>query len=164
MASLGDFVVATILLSWLVASVFAQPRPSRVLASRWYDFNGLLPNYRFFAPRPIAYDYIIEYRFGRGEQPSVWRSLPIEEKNGMCWVWNPSQRLRKGVNDLVALLLRARADDSILVSHPYVAILNVATALAAAEGGIAVQFRVVRSGGHSCTREIIFRSQAHSVE
>jgi hypothetical protein len=159
--------LAVVLALWLVASVLAQLRPV-VLVSRIYDMNGLLPNYRFFAPIPIAFDYILDYRCAdESHFLSHWTPVVHRPKTFVSGVWNPAQRQKRSVVDLTSQLSRCRHCGPAHACYAYLALLNVVTGLSLRRGDAtsAVQFRIRRSAGydHEADR-IIYTSRVHRVE
>src|SRR5687768_15607739 len=96
----SGIALAVVLALWLVASILAQLRPVPFV-SRFHDLNGLLPNYRFFAPIPIAFDYILEYRCA-DESHFLSHWIPVEHrpKTLVSGFWNPAQRQKRSVVDL----------------------------------------------------------------
>jgi hypothetical protein len=163
---LRDAIIVAVLVVWFIASVLAQPRASFLAKTRWRNFAGLLPNYRFFAPVPIAFDYQIFYRLVREGVAGEWIPLDVPAKPSYCWLWNPQQRLKKAVNDLVTSLHRYRQPgliDKIPASYAYVLILNHVKSLARSEGA-SVQFIVTQTKGFEDKEEhVFFASHAHPL-
>jgi hypothetical protein len=157
--------VPAILGAWLFMAILAQRRPSRILR---YDVLGLLPNCRFFAPRPIAFDFEIYSRsFDRLGAPSVWKPLVTSVKGSWCCLWNPGHRLRKTCADLTKLLRQHRKNADVLhLSHPYLQMLSATTELYRdALDATSVQFAITRSRGYEDdTLEIIFLSYTHPLD
>lgn len=172
-----DYAILAVLAVWLIASIMAQSRESRLLKTRWRDFLGLLPNYRFFAPEPISFDHKIVYRVLVNDlEAGPWSPLSIPPRHRHSWVWNPHQRLATGVNDVVNLLFRYAQDPFWLsrlhVSLPYILILNHLSALVrvecretiAASEKVAIEFAITRAPGFENNQElVVFKSYAHRV-
>jgi hypothetical protein len=162
---LRDVIIVAVFAVWFIASALAQPRSSVIVKTRRRDFGGLLPNYRFFAPVPIAFDYQIFYRLVREGVAGEWVPLDVPAKPSYCWLWNPQQRLKKAVNDLVTVLhLYRRPDliDKIPASYAYVLILNHVKSLTRSEDA-SVQFIVTQTKGFEDKEEhVFFASLVHS--
>jgi hypothetical protein len=161
----AEIVLACVLGAWLLASWVAQPRPSPVLRTRLYDIFSLLPNYRFFAPKPIAADYMLLWRSPLSTDTS-WMTFIALEKRWWCFAWNPNHRVRKAICDSTTLLLRERRirPDWIHLSYSYLLMLNAVSALAEAQSFTSVQFAIRRSTRSDGGREtLIFVSHVHLI-
>lgn len=162
--SLYSATVVTILTIWLCLSVAAQRRNFRY---RQFDALDLLPNGRFFAPRPISFDYFIYVRFKRGDGATLdWQPLHNLAKPWWCFIWNPQHRLRKASSDIVKLFRRTkRAGGEVQLSHPYLLILNAATSSGSSNDVTDVQFLLTRAASfESPQREAIFLSEFHPIK
>jgi len=162
--SVGDILIVALLAVWLIASILAQVRNTARLRSYWHDFGGLLPGYKFFAPKPITADYQILYRFiGAGDVAGEWISLLEPGKPVYCCLWNPKQRLTKAISDLVGVLYRYRDDNwsNVQTSGAYLLIVNHITSMARS-AGMPVQFIITQSNGFEDTTDyIILGSYVH---
>jgi hypothetical protein len=158
-----DLLVIGALFSWLILSILAQRRPTRVFK---YDRLGLLPNYRFFAPRPISYDlFLVTRAYGEDGVQEAWRFYDIAQKGLWCFIWNPRHRLRKGITDLISSLRQHRDVGSLHLTHAYLVLLNLTTARYRMRGHVAkVQFALVRSNGYEGgDPEMFFLFHIHAV-
>jgi hypothetical protein len=161
-----DITLAAFLVLWLIVSILCQRRNSRVLRTRFYDFASLIPSYRFFVPRPIEFDYELLYRAGYVDRAvSDWIVLRPPDLGAMCFLWNPQQRVRKAVCDLVTLLLRdlrTYSRGNIQLSYSYLVLLNRATPFARSSRATIVQFAIARNGGfENDQRKTLFISRGH---
>jgi hypothetical protein len=96
-------LVCTGLGSWFVATILSQ-HPQRTFDRLWHhDPTGtLLPDWRFFAPRPGQHDTVLLRReLDADGVETPWKlvidAVPRAWHHG---VWFPRRRLDKGVNDL----------------------------------------------------------------
>ena len=159
-----DVATAISLVGWFVAAVFAQRINSTVLK---YDYLGLLPDFRFFAPRPASRDICLYVRgLPNSGEWSPWHAVYSQPKRWWCFLWNPQHRPRKAVFDLFQELEHFREAPEVWhVSAPYLAFLNVATAEMAKIGEVSrVQFMIAcYAGFEEATHDILFLSHAHRV-
>ena len=164
---LRDIVIVAVLAGWFIASVLAQPRNSFLLKPRWSAFRGVLPNYSFFAPKPVAFDYQIFYRVVRANGVAgEWIPIDLPAKLFYCFLWNPQQRLKKAVHDLVKVLFRYRQGDlikKIHTSHAYVLLLNHVKSITRPEDA-SVQFVVTQTKGFEDKEEhVLLVSHLHPL-
>ena len=117
-----------ILVIGIISTILVQFKKSKV---RDYDFLGLLPSFRFFAPRPVTRDLkIYAQAFDTNGNESSWKELFISEKKWYCFIWNPQHRLRKTVIDIYSDLDEFReAKDIWHLSYPYLILLYASTFL-----------------------------------
>jgi hypothetical protein len=174
------FVMASILLTWLLISMISQiPRLKRV---RQHDRMSLIPNFSFFAPKPLENDYRLVFRWQyQGGEVGSWLELPYCEKR-RAWspVWNPDRRQQKALIDSCSMLLRhiAAVRESVLekrtknpilavqTSLPYLNILNHVSSLSDYPENIAVQFAVFSDPGPLASEKakLLFVSSLHRIE
>lgn len=88
---------------WFIASVVSQ-HPQRIFDRlRRVEPTGLaLPDWRFFAPEPARYDFVVLYRMLRADgSETPWQAL-AEPKPRIPRhaVWFPERRLDKALHDL----------------------------------------------------------------
>lgn len=165
---LRDIVIVAVLAGWFVASVLAQPRNSFLLKTRWRALiGGLLPNYSFFSPKPVAFDYQIFYRVVRADGAAgEWIPIALPARLFYSCLWNPQQRLKKAVHDLVILLFRYRQGDlikKIHTTHAYVLLLNHVRSITRQEDA-SVQFIVTQTKGFEDQEEhVLFASYLHPL-
>jgi len=138
-------------------------------AVRTADRLQLLPRWNFFAPTPGTQDFHV---FARGFEPdgsqTDWKELdPYDERKWSTSFWNPHKKQRKVICDLIQYsMLTAVAiegpERAILLSTPYLAILNSVTALYRKNNCVYCQFILASSQGFS-EREgtILIRSEVH---
>ena len=164
MWTLYNYLAALFLAVWAILSCVVQRTgvPHIVV----FDDLGLLPNNRFFAPRPVSMDLALLVRFRDGASDATpWRSMVRGRKHPLlCFVWNPQHRVRKALYDSTELLQDGRLSaDIVHVSYPYLLLLNVATAQARHEGHEYVQFAITAYPGfESGIHNLVFLSSFHT--
>jgi hypothetical protein len=147
--------VAVVLGLWLVLTVVTQFHGSAVdWVQRWDTFR-LLPKWTFFAPNPGSTDYYLVYREVRGDSISAWRELPFHtSRSPWRWFWYPEKRFSKAITDCTQGILdvarndRTRVEELLPFTLPYLAILNVVSAIRPADGVDARQFAIVEKDGY----------------
>jgi len=164
MWSVTDLIIPAFFLVWFVASVFAQFKNSKV---RGYDYLGILPSFRFFAPRPVTRDIRV---FAKGitenKNESAWKELFYADKKWYCFAWNAQHKLRKAVIDIYSDFDAFRESPTIWhVTFPYLIILNAANAIFENSMEFTrVQFMITCFAGHEeSTHDIIFLSNEHEI-
>jgi hypothetical protein len=182
MAVIGVFSV------WFLMTAIVQLPFRRCRAVRVYDPVGhLLPGWNFFAPKPVRADFAVWYRSWpafdndkdevAADPGQPWAELAgIEQRRLTDGLVNPGRYARKSIftccHRIVALARRAGSGpghanglpaDEVLVSLPYLLLLNKVTALSAA--AVAVQFRidVVRGDAGTPLPATAFVSAVHRV-
>jgi hypothetical protein len=172
--SLLEIASAVVFGGWFIVSIIGQvtPRESALRASR---FRTFIPDWRFFAPEPALEDRIVWFR-RRSATGALGDMEAIEfpHVGAFRWLWNPLIRQYKAVFDL-AEGLRPRFDkdqkgdhttelpDSVVLSEPYLALLNLVTARAGASGPGLVQFGIVLRKWPK-RDELVFLSRWHTID
>jgi hypothetical protein len=148
---------------WLAVSVVNQLCPGRSRLSRRlaeavarYDVCFLIPDYRYFAPDPPAYDLDIVYR-DRLVDGSLTPWRPIVRSSRTPWraMWNPAKRKGQVLSDRSRRLLRqirwsARGVGrvaEVLRSDEYASLVRCVTAASHSRHTCHAQFAVVVSTG-----------------
>lgn len=92
--------------SWLVISLFAQGESPLNRKIRRWDLFGLIPDFRFFCPAPVKYDYHLLYRADLSAGVfGDWTELPLGKRRPLLGaIWNPGKRERKILNKSCKLL------------------------------------------------------------
>jgi hypothetical protein len=169
-----DVLVGVILATWLAFTIaWNSPRLdvrifSHLPVGRWMQ---LLPSWSFFAPRPVKRDYVLLYRdrYDSGTL-SAWREVLSE---GSEWtltrtIWNPGSRPRKALSDAVRYLLKLASEEhappeGIVVSVPYLLLLNKVSRLGAGVGVTARQFAIMSYSITAPRPEVVFVSHMHDL-
>lgn len=160
MWTLYDGFVAIALAAWMISSVLAQKPLSRVLQ---FDLFGLLPNCRFFAPKPVSHDLSIYVRsIDKEGRRAPWQMLIKEKKEPWCVLWNPQHRLKKAIHDILEMLQSHSEDRTIWhLSYPYLLLLNVAAFRL--KSAAAIQFVITAHAGYeNDNQKLVFLSHVHN--
>ncbi|WP_070011781.1 hypothetical protein [Streptomyces abyssalis] len=108
------------LAGWLVVTLVNQ-HPHRVFDRlRSYDKVGLLiPNWRFFAPKPARHDFHLLYRtLSTADQQSPWKAAStIAARKWSQVVWFPGRRQEKAVFDICSELASAVGNPNIKITE-----------------------------------------------
>jgi hypothetical protein len=157
-----DLLIASLLAAWMAFSILAQRITSSVFR---FDVTGLVPNCRFFAPKPVSLDVTIHIRQGNSSGDfSAWRPVLEARKEWWCFVWNPEHRLKKALFDLTEMLqLHGDNTETRHLTFPYLALLNLTLNHASARNGFSrVQFIISGYAGYEdSVHNIIFLSNLH---
>jgi hypothetical protein len=170
-ATLGG---SAVLAAWLLLSVVAQVRsaPFDSLASavRRRDQFGLIPNWSFFAPTPAMTDLHLLYRDRNNhERIELWSEFLIADTPRLLQgLWNPQKRIEKAWIDVLLSLLevatRSPTAGEIVLSGPYLFVLQRISSEPRFGAAKARQFAVIQTGAHLMEPEILFVSNWHSLE
>jgi hypothetical protein len=162
--------------SWLVISIIGQVPFSHFSRLRQYDLCGLIPNWSFFAPNPVAFDYHLLYRDELWDLTLTdWTEVSIvKERPWWCFLWNPKRRRKKALFDSCSMLLRLsttlrkQGNMNPVALHrsvPYLMLLNYISHLEhlPARG---TQFLVIRTFGPTSEPKpaLVFMSQFHALD
>lgn len=154
---MSDLAIAVVILYvvWCAATIANQfhswcPRWLKAL-----DVFGLIPVWTFFAPNPGMTDYYLLYR-DRLPSGSLdnWRRVELRpwENSFRFALWNPTKRKQKALSDMVSALIRLAKDrkaEELIVTVPYILILNFITSRPHSLGTNGTQFMVLEHGGFS---------------
>ncbi len=173
----------SVLLLWFGLSVVGQIPAFKTIRS--YDPLSLIPNFSFFAPKPLENDYhlVIRCKYRDGEI-SNWVELPYCEKR-RAWspLWNPDRRRQKALIDSCSMLMRyigalreglaktktknQRKNPVLAVqtSLPYLNLLNHVSLLQDHPEAVAVQFAVLSDPGPLLDQKsrVMFMSSLHRL-
>jgi hypothetical protein len=173
-----EIVVGGFLGIWLVLTILWNiPKLDAVVfrflpAGRWVQ---MVPSWSFFAPLPCNRDYVLFYRdrYDSGSL-STWREVLSE---GAEWtlgrmIWNPGSRPRKALSDAVSYLLtlvhsggeRQDSGDALVLSVPYLLLLNKVSRLPAELGVTGRQFLIMKYSITAPDPELVFLSKTHDLE
>ena len=145
-------VAVAVAVAALAVTALTQVRGWRL--ERWLrtrDVFLLLPIWTFFAPNPGTTDTRLLWResFASGDT-NHWHELSPPRPTRWRALWNPDRRVQKAIADAGALVAQARAEtdsDAVLLSVPYLMLLNYVAAQDGSPHAIARQFLVVQTSG-----------------
>lgn len=153
--SLAAIVVTAIYAIWVTATIVNQFHSWCPKWLKLVNIFGLIPIWTFFAPNPGMTDYYLLYR-DRLPDGSLdnWKEIELKDsENGIrLALWNPTKRKHKALSDLVSSLIEFvnhRTNDSLVVSVPYILILNFITSRPHSLGTTGTQFMVLEHSGFS---------------
>src|SRR5262249_28553358 len=133
------------------------------------DLCLLIPEWRFFAPRPTQGDYHLLYRDEiLGGDRTAWTEV-VFGNNRRWWniLWNPDTRLRKALFDAVSHLVMhgKMGTTDIDISVPYVTLLTVVSSASRSSSLERTQFLIMESFGSCSERypQAVFLSAWHSL-
>lgn len=92
---------------WGIISVFAQAENSHLAEKiKAYDLLNIVPDYKFFCPKPSRYDYHLYYRVpATDDARDEWNEIQVEHRNALiCFIWNPSKRDRKIFSKIIKVI------------------------------------------------------------
>jgi hypothetical protein len=169
-----EVLVASLLALWFVGSVLNQFQFEWFEKIKNADHFALLPLWTFFAPNPGQTDYHLVYRDRRADGSiTEWMELAITESRKFhSFVWNPEKRSKKVISDVVATLMESirhvppdEAGFAIMLSLPYLVLLNVVSNLAATPGATHRQFVIAETAGFKRTEDprLVLKSDFHPL-
>jgi hypothetical protein len=172
--SLLEVLIAALFGSWFLLSLAGQlwPRDTLFLRS---PLARLVPDWRFFAPEPAVEDRVVVYRFkSAADETGPLQTVVLPRTGARRWLWNPENRRRKAFFDLTDGLQRLveslnkgerRSDvpDALMLTEPYLVLLNVVSARRASSDGGLVQFGIIERGWPD-HEELVFLSRWHTLE
>jgi hypothetical protein len=168
---IGD-AFAVVVLGSLFLATLLRLVPSLAGHVARFDTLGLVPEWRFFAPKPGRGDHVLLYRDsadGRGWGPWTELSL-VAPRRWHHFVWNPERRAKKALLDFVAALMatiRATGTEGVEITTPYLALLlYVTTVVERAAAPALTQFLLLDHDGSAGPDEFVpmFLSRAHLHE
>jgi hypothetical protein len=166
----SDFLLGAYALLLVGAALRQFPQLAGRRPLRW-DAVGVFPGFSFFAPIPGGHDYFLLWRGVRGGLPGDWREPRLlRRRTWRSAVWNPEKRVRKAVIDLAGALAHEVAvqtqRDIVMLSVPYLLILQHVSSLGRAAGADAVQFAILTAAGSDRERKIdlLVSSAVHRVD
>jgi hypothetical protein len=169
-------IVISLLICWFIFSV-ANQHP---MARRWIPSAirslFMLPSLSLFAPEPIDVDYHLLWRdIATNGTVDSWRELNMNSVSPLRALWNPSGRDFSALIQVTSQLsLLANASESacrtgqhvILVSLPYLFLLNAVAAQPRSTGAADRQFMIVETRGFGADRQLRLGmlSEIHALE
>jgi len=166
-------ICAAVVAIWFVCSCLNQFswRVNKIINR--YDTFHLNPRWTFFAPNPGSSDYHLVYRDADGAgQMGPWQELVVgNPRTLVASLWHPGKRAKKVVTDYSQALLAwdresAEAEKrSILLTLPYLSLLNLAVSQPRSGSAKVRQFALVESYGFYRNEEpqMLMHSEVHSL-
>jgi hypothetical protein len=171
--STAAIVVITIHVLWGVATIVNQFHSWRPRWLNVVNIFGLIPVWTFFAPNPGMTDYYLLYR-DRLPDGSLdnWKKIELKgSENGFRhMLWNPTKRKQKALSDVLSSLIefvKHGGNDAVVVSVPYILILNFVTSHPHTLGTDGTQFMVLEHGGFANEPErsqVLMMSGIHRLQ
>lgn len=171
--SLLDALSTVFLSALLIASALYQFKFKWMLPIIQRDVFHLLPKFTFFAPNPGHTDYHLLYRDSLADTTlTEWIEVPLaQERTLLAAFWNPQKRFSKSTLDLTQALITSGSksvedDNALILSIPYLLLLNYVTSLARPSMSRARQFVIFQSHGFFPTKEpdLLIRSGLHELD
>ena len=138
--------------------------------ARW-DVLTLLPEWRFFAPKPGRGDHALLYRDSPdGSTWGAWTEISVQaSRRWHHFIWYPERRAKKALLDYIAALaarVAATGSEGVEITSPYLALLNfVITGPARATSPAVTQFLLLLHDGAAAPDDFVpmFVSKQHPV-
>lgn len=168
---LVDLVLVVLFSTWFILTAIGQLDTSAAQRIRDWDVCMLVPSFKFFAPTPSVHDLHLLYRDRLPDGTvSRWHEVPMAKPPRVISpIWNPGRRYNKALFDTTQHLARhinenKLAPQAVMLSIPYLALLNFISALPRPYFITTTQFLVMRSdrarGGEP---QQFFLSSVHAV-
>jgi hypothetical protein len=147
-----DLLLCGLLAAWFGVSAVAQLPGVWARRIRAWDSFGVIPHWSFFAPTPGRTDPHLLYRDRLADGAlTSWTEIPlIEPRRWQHVVWNPLRRDKKALFDVVQLLnlqFQQTAPEAIVLTIPYLLLLNHVSGLPRPAVCVGTQFMLVESHG-----------------
>jgi len=167
-ACLGNLLVIGIFGNWFLLSLLVHAPKFQVFIRRM-DWFCLIPEWRFFAPRPGQHDFHLLYRDRlRDGSITEWTELtPISKRPWWAFLCNPGKRGKKALLDAVIALGQSLAadDQSLKLSIPFLTLLNCVSSVPRSSASECTQFLVLGFHGRPSPKEpeAFYLSDFHSL-
>lgn len=165
---IATVIVGCALGAWFMVCVACQLPLPMTRALRRFDLIGLVPDWRFFAPRPATKDFYLMFR-DRLVDGTCTDWTELETLAPRPWwgaLWNPDRRVRKAMFDLTTELageLAVTTDTTVKLTVPYLALLAFVAAQRRSSASACTQFMILQAGGDQDDHEALFLSDFHEV-
>jgi hypothetical protein len=152
---------------WLVLSIIAQGQNHFNSSVKARDFLNLIPNYRFFCPKPIQHDFHAYYRHQEKDGKfNEWKKVELGSKNYLiCFLWNPEKFSRKTFYTIVTALMNCPDRKYVHLNRYYRLLLNHINSYSVKSEHRFTQFKIMRNQGLNSgyQDEELFVSILHKV-
>ena len=121
-----DVLVFLFYVCWGGISLVAQMKDEFKEKIKKYDRLNLIPNYKFFCPKPVRYDYHLYYRIGReGDESGEWKEVSMGAKrNIFCFIWHPQKRYRKIFYKTVKMIRKSQRNGTKINRRWYASLME----------------------------------------
>ena len=168
MRTLLSYLVIATLCAWVGATLALQAPKLRPWL-RGKEISVLIPEYRFFAPKPVEGDYHLLYRdvFADGTA-TAWTEVCLLRPRTLGHAFfHPTKRERKALFDAIVQLqdLQPKEPRAIAMTVPYLAVLNYVSSLPRTVRPAHTQFAVMQSYGWLSSKPTatVMVSRTHKV-
>lgn len=160
------FIVVATLTAWLLVSGLVYIPKLRPVIRRADQFS-LIPEWRFFAPRPGQHDFTLLYRDQYVDgYSSPW--IEIRTEGSSRWrraLWNPKKRAAKALFDCTHELGKQSASPTCAkeIGHAYLTLLNHVQSVQRLDHPQSVQFVIFATEGGTPDAEptVAYLSSVH---
>ena len=166
------------MIAWLIVGVFVFWAALSLLvhvprchqAIRGADLLSLVPEWKFFGPKPGQYDYFLLFRDLLPDGTvTPWKEVIVAPpRRWWNWAWNPGRRGNKALFDLVTEFAAhiMEKDPAIEISIPYLSLLTTVSAQPRLQATAQTQFMVMIAFGADPDRpsELLYVSKPHDVD
>jgi hypothetical protein len=141
-----DITILVVFSAWAVLSVLSQQARPGKNKLKALDLLDILPNYKFFCPNPITYDYHLYYRTGSlTGLPGEWKEIYISKKTAfLCAIWNPSKKNRKVFTRIINEIIKRKdgKPKKLLRKNTYLLLRNFVEYMARDDNSIKTAFKI----------------------
>ena len=143
MSTLSIIVLIFYMLFTLLTVIVQNEGPKKEKLKK-LDMLNIVPNYKFFCPKPVRYDYHLYYRVIDNRNPTDWQKVPIgKKKNGLSFVWNPYKKEKKAFTRMIQLIRQQyKGRKKKTYGYMYMTLLDFVRSQATALNGNGIQFRI----------------------
>lgn len=172
-----DYIIIGVLILFSLLSIAFQLRKKIPFKRIWLiDPLGLLPNYSFFAPKPLQQDFRIVYRVMKEEveEEIDWQEYPMYGNSNLSKMfYYPFKYYNKGMIDICMALTKEYAElkeeelSFIQISSNYLGILTILQEILhpKTSKGKKLEFAILMTEDHPQGRKakVTFRSFKHII-
>jgi hypothetical protein len=176
MRQVVGIVVIALFSIWFVISVASQLSDRVNQIFPWMSMFALIPAWTFFAPTPGVHDLHMLYRdrLADGMESALSYVPTIPRRRLFHGLWNPDKYDNKIISDCFDSLLdqlriineNDRDPRLILLSTPYLMLLNIAMNMPSSSDAVARRFIIAQDAQFApkVEREILFISEFHRFD
>ena len=141
-----NLIILLLYIFWGVVSFLAQGETPMKNKIRSFNFLYIIPNYRFFCPRPVRSDYHLEIRTRSPDLTwEEWKEIELGRRNRVfSFIWNPGNRDRKIFHKIVKQILKDSPKDIANRKNLlYKALVNYIRYVAGTDERLSIQLRII---------------------